>query len=73
VTSQIGIEDAPEAYERFDKKLEIKVVIRFPWAREQLRASSEAVQSVTDVEAVGEGQKGNGITSGEKPLSKLPM
>jgi threonine dehydrogenase-like Zn-dependent dehydrogenase len=35
VTSQIGIEDAPKAYERFDQKLEIKVVIRFPWAREQ--------------------------------------
>jgi len=30
VTSEIGIEEAPEAYERFDKKLEIKVVIVFP-------------------------------------------
>lgn len=30
VTSEIGIEDAPEAYDRFDKKKEVKVVIRFP-------------------------------------------
>ncbi|KAH6617957.1 hypothetical protein B0J18DRAFT_371822 [Chaetomium sp. MPI-SDFR-AT-0129] len=32
VTAQIGIEEAPEAYRRFDRKEEIKVVIRFPWA-----------------------------------------
>ncbi|KAK4120731.1 hypothetical protein N657DRAFT_658365 [Parathielavia appendiculata] len=32
VTSQVGIEGAPEAYERFHKKLVIKAVIRFPWS-----------------------------------------
>ncbi|KAI2619526.1 putative alcohol dehydrogenase [Hypomontagnella submonticulosa] len=31
VTSEVGIEDAPEAYRRFDQQLEEKVVIRFPW------------------------------------------
>ncbi|KAI1771121.1 putative alcohol dehydrogenase [Hypoxylon cercidicola] len=31
VTSEVGIEEAPHAYRRFDKKLEEKVVIRFPW------------------------------------------
>jgi threonine dehydrogenase-like Zn-dependent dehydrogenase len=73
VTSQIGIEDAPEAYRRFDEKLEIKVVIRFPWEREQVRASSEAVQSVAGVEAIGEGPEEKGIASGEKLSSKLPV
>ena len=67
VTSQIGIEDAPEAYERFDKKLEIKVVIRFPWARDQARASFEAGKLAADVKAVGEGPEGK-----EKRPFKLP-
>ncbi|KAI0166722.1 putative alcohol dehydrogenase [Hypoxylon sp. FL1284] len=31
VTDEVGIEDAPEAYRRFDQKLEQKIVIRFPW------------------------------------------
>ncbi|KAI1410692.1 putative alcohol dehydrogenase [Hypoxylon sp. FL1857] len=31
VTSEVGIEEVPEAYRRFDQKLEEKVVIRFPW------------------------------------------
>ncbi|KAI1138129.1 putative alcohol dehydrogenase [Hypoxylon sp. FL0543] len=31
VTSEVGIEEVPEAYRRFDEKLEEKVVIRFPW------------------------------------------
>jgi threonine dehydrogenase-like Zn-dependent dehydrogenase len=52
VTSQVGIEDAPKAYQRFDKKQEIKVVIRFPWSRDQLVAASEAAQS--DVETADE-------------------
>lgn len=51
VTSQVGIEDAPKAYERFDQKLEIKVVIRFPWAREQPLVLSEPV---AEVETLGE-------------------
>ncbi|KAH7311308.1 chaperonin 10-like protein [Stachybotrys elegans] len=31
VSAQMGIEDAPEAYRRFDEKLETKIVFRFPW------------------------------------------
>lgn len=31
VTSKVGIEEAPQAYHRFDQKLENKVVLRFPW------------------------------------------
>ncbi|KAK8060918.1 hypothetical protein PG996_010848 [Apiospora saccharicola] len=31
ISSEVGIEDVPEAYSRFDRKLETKVVIRFPW------------------------------------------
>jgi len=42
VSSQIGIEDAPEAYRRFDRKEEIKVVIRFPWARESVVTAAES-------------------------------
>jgi threonine dehydrogenase-like Zn-dependent dehydrogenase len=31
VSSEVGINDAPKAYRRFDQRLETKVVIRFPW------------------------------------------
>lgn len=31
VSSEVGIDDAPLAYRKFDQKLEAKVVIRFPW------------------------------------------
>ncbi|KAH6842360.1 chaperonin 10-like protein [Chaetomium sp. MPI-CAGE-AT-0009] len=48
VTSQFGIEDAPKAYDRFDKKLEIKVVIRFPWAREKPVVASEPVAEMEE-------------------------
>lgn len=34
VSEEIRIEDAPEAYTRFSKHLETKVVIRFPWRSE---------------------------------------
>ncbi|KAI9149019.1 alcohol dehydrogenase GroES-like domain-containing protein [Paramyrothecium foliicola] len=34
VSSQMSIEDAPLAYERFDKRLETKVVFRFPAAKD---------------------------------------
>ncbi|KAL2142938.1 hypothetical protein VTI28DRAFT_517 [Corynascus sepedonium] len=67
VTSQIGIEDAPAAYERFDKKLEIKVVIRFPWAREQAIASSG---TVTNGNVPVEGTNGK---DADKPPVRLPM
>ncbi|KAK3291591.1 chaperonin 10-like protein [Chaetomium fimeti] len=65
VTSQVGIEDAPKAYDRFDKKLEIKVVIRFPWVREQpVQVSSEPV---AEVETAGE----EGSRSEEKSPVKI--
>lgn len=32
VSAQMSIEDAPKAYERFEKHLETKVVFRFPWS-----------------------------------------
>ncbi|KAK4039056.1 hypothetical protein C8A01DRAFT_36955 [Parachaetomium inaequale] len=70
VTSQIGIEDAPKAYERFDKKQEIKVVIRFPWAREQLVAASEAVKADADIETADEGRNGG---SGERRPLTFPV
>lgn len=35
VSSEVDIEEAPEAYRRFDEKLEQKVVIRFPWERKE--------------------------------------
>jgi hypothetical protein len=68
VTSQVSIEDAPEAYARFDKKLEIKVVIRFPWARQQ--------QYLVDDEAVAgqetNGDQVHGHTAETRPI-KLPV
>ncbi|KAK3395162.1 hypothetical protein B0H63DRAFT_518228 [Podospora didyma] len=42
VSSEISIEDAPKAYERLDKKLETKVVIRFPRHRQPPEAKPEA-------------------------------
>ena len=35
VTREIIIEEAPEAYKEFDRKKEIKIVIKFPWEREE--------------------------------------
>lgn len=34
VTSEVEIDKVPEAYKRFDKKEEVKVVIRFPWKKD---------------------------------------
>lgn len=42
VSSEVGIEDAPLAYRRFDQRLETKVVIRFPWEWESESHSSES-------------------------------
>ncbi|KAK8129044.1 alcohol dehydrogenase [Apiospora sp. TS-2023a] len=44
ISSEVGIEDVPEAYSRFDRKLETKVVIRFPWEWE-INRHSEALGS----------------------------
>ncbi|KAF2679371.1 GroES-like protein [Lentithecium fluviatile CBS 122367] len=34
VSDEVGIDEVPEAYERFDKKRETKTIIRFPWQDE---------------------------------------
>lgn len=38
VTSEVGIEEAPQAYRRFDQKLENKVVFRFGWEGDEAGA-----------------------------------
>lgn len=38
-----GLDTAPEAYRRFDKKLETKIVIKFPWRREDDQSSNRDV------------------------------
>ncbi|KAH9909517.1 putative alcohol dehydrogenase [Xylariomycetidae sp. FL2044] len=42
VSSEVGIEDAPEAYRRFDMKKDTKILIRFPWEWESLDSSRRA-------------------------------
>ncbi|KAK7926528.1 alcohol dehydrogenase-like domain-containing protein [Apiospora marii] len=42
ISSEVGIEDVPEAYSRFDKKLETKVVIRLPWEWQSHNRAGEA-------------------------------
>ncbi|RYO99496.1 hypothetical protein DL764_006803 [Monosporascus ibericus] len=45
VTSEVGIEEAPRAYRRFDQKLENKVVFRFLWEGGESAEDSSASQS----------------------------
>ncbi|RYP20774.1 hypothetical protein DL765_002607 [Monosporascus sp. GIB2] len=45
VTSEVGIEQAPRAYRRFDQKLENKVVFRFPWEDGESTGDESASQS----------------------------
>lgn len=40
-----GLDEAPEGYRRFDKKLETKIVFKFPWRREELHVASAAEAS----------------------------
>ncbi|KAF1832696.1 GroES-like protein [Decorospora gaudefroyi] len=42
VTSVIGLEEVPEAYRRFEKKLETKVVIRFKWEYDEWSVGNSA-------------------------------
>ncbi|RYO85043.1 hypothetical protein DL766_007925 [Monosporascus sp. MC13-8B] len=44
VTSEVGIEQAPRAYRRFDQKLENKVVFRFPWEDGESTGDASASQ-----------------------------
>jgi threonine dehydrogenase-like Zn-dependent dehydrogenase len=67
VTSQVGIEDVPEAYERFDKKLEIKVVIRFPWT-----PAPALSKAVAEEEAAGELKGKETLTVGKR-VPRIPM
>lgn len=41
-SSIIGIEEIPEGYRRFNKHLETKVVIRFPWEDDEWRVDGAA-------------------------------
>ncbi|KAK1753843.1 hypothetical protein QBC47DRAFT_461860 [Echria macrotheca] len=70
VTAQVGIEEAPEAYARFDKKLEIKVVVRFPWARQQQYLADDEAAAVDSQET--NNSKANGHTGEKRPI-KLPV
>jgi threonine dehydrogenase-like Zn-dependent dehydrogenase len=47
VSAAMGIEDAPKAYELFEKKLETKIVFRFPWTQHEggERGVAAAVQA----------------------------
>ncbi len=54
-SAEIGIDDAPKAYERFDKHLETKVAIRFPWEWEDKQKRERA--AVSDVSATGKRRK----------------
>ncbi len=63
VSAQANIEDAPKMYERFDKKLETKVVLRFPWTKMGLHGLAGMTPD--------EGETGaNG--SGPDPSRRLP-
>ncbi len=50
-STEIGIDDAPKGYERFDKHLETKVAIRFPWEWEGTQKNGRTAES--DVSATG--------------------
>lgn len=53
VSSKVRIEDAPKAYERFDKKLETKVVIEFPWKRSEAGLAEVAANGKEELEEKG--------------------
>ncbi|KAM7200888.1 GroES (chaperonin 10)-like protein [Naviculisporaceae sp. PSN 640] len=63
VSSQIGIEDAPKAYQRFNKKQEIKMVITFPWVNKERLA---AEPNVTE-------NGGSGSEAEKKEQFRLPI
>ena len=45
ITGVYDIEDAPEAYRRFDKKLDIKVLFKFRWDEKSARAIKNGTRS----------------------------
>ncbi|KAB5533502.1 hypothetical protein GE09DRAFT_972977 [Coniochaeta sp. 2T2.1] len=55
VSSVVSIEDAPKAYERFEKHLETKVVFRFPWTEQQADNTSTPVKAEEKVETTTNG------------------
>jgi threonine dehydrogenase-like Zn-dependent dehydrogenase len=76
VSAQVGIEDAPKMYERFDKKLETKVIIRFPWTREVAPlAASESVEDERPMEVEELKQNGHAAQNGHGSVrrSHLPL
>jgi threonine dehydrogenase-like Zn-dependent dehydrogenase len=74
VSATMGIEDAPTAYERFEKKLETKVVFRFPWAHGGNWDVAAAVKADEEEHGVTNGIGKNGHRS-EIPIpkKKLPV
>ncbi|KAK8081171.1 alcohol dehydrogenase [Apiospora hydei] len=68
ISSEVGIEDVPEAYSRFDQKLETKVVIRFPWEWESSRRGGVLAQQN------GSAETANGTTSPQIDMAQgLPL
>jgi threonine dehydrogenase-like Zn-dependent dehydrogenase len=61
VSSVMSIEDAPKAYERFEKHLETKVVFRFPWTEQQADNVSTPIKAEEKVEPT------NGSTKNSNP------
>ncbi|KAK4163720.1 alcohol dehydrogenase GroES-like domain-containing protein [Cladorrhinum sp. PSN259] len=55
VSAQMSIEDAARAYQRFDNKLETKVVFHFPWARESVAAGTVSPSAGLRIEGKGTG------------------
>jgi threonine dehydrogenase-like Zn-dependent dehydrogenase len=47
VSGVYGIEEAPVAYERFDKKLETKAIFKFPWIDDEKAVASDAEAAVS--------------------------
>jgi threonine dehydrogenase-like Zn-dependent dehydrogenase len=46
ISSEIGIEDAPDGYRRFSEHKETKVVLRFPWLEKEVKANGHRTKRV---------------------------
>jgi len=74
VSSVVSIEDAPKAYERFEKHLETKVIFRFPWTEKSAENVSAPVKADEKVEKTN-GTTRNGTSNGRivKPDNGLTV
>ncbi|KAK4201499.1 alcohol dehydrogenase GroES-like domain-containing protein [Triangularia verruculosa] len=74
VSSQMSIEDAPKAYDVFSKKLETKIVFRFPWSRGELTAALKTEDNGEQGTAeTNEETKDSLAAAVTKTVRKLPM